>query len=185
MVSATNDISDINHKNSDTEKYKILTDSQTFSKDFKFPKQQFGMTKLGKPHMHSFKLNWLEEFKPDGLIYSITEDGAYCKYYRLFPGAERGLLVKRPFHKCKDAVHEFNAHFRDVKKDKTKGCCGNNMHSAVAVRATEFLKCIEGEWLNINQVLGIKSQAQILKNREVVKSIAQTVHFLAKQSLPI
>ena len=59
------------------------------------------------------------------------------------------------------------------------------MYSAAAVRATEFLKCIEGERLNINQVLDIKSQAQILKNREVVKSIAQTVHFLAKQSLPV
>ena len=118
MVSATNDISDINHKSSDTEKYKILTDSQTFSKDFKFPKQQFGMTKLGKPHMCSFNPNWLEEFKPDGLIYSITEDGAYCKYCRLFPGGERGLLVKKPLCKWKDAICEFNAHFRDVKKDK-------------------------------------------------------------------
>ena len=117
MVSATNDISDINHKSSDTEKYKILTDSQTFSKDFKFQKQQFDMIKLGKPHMCSFNPNWLEEFKPDGLIYAITEDGA-----RLFPGGERGLLVKKPFHKWKDAICEFNAHFRDVKKNKTKGC---------------------------------------------------------------
>ena len=169
MVSATNDISDINHKSSDTEKYKILTDSQTFSKDFKFPKQQFGMTKFGKPHMHSLNPNWLEEFKPDGLIYSITEDGAYCKYFRLFLGGERGLLVKKPFHKWKDAIREFNAHFRDVKKDKTKGCHGNKMHSAAAVRDTEFLKHIEGERLNIKQVLDIKSQDQILKNGEVVK----------------
>ena len=66
LVSTTNDISDIYHKSTDTEKYKILTDSQTFSKDFKFPKQQFGMTKLSKPHMRSFNPNWLEEFKPDG-----------------------------------------------------------------------------------------------------------------------
>ena len=96
---------------------------------------------------------------------------AYCKYCRLFPGGERGLLVKKPFHKWKDAICEFNAHFRDVKKDKTKGCCGNKMHSAAAVRATEFLKHIEGERLNINQVLDIKSQAQILKNREVLPSV--------------
>ena len=136
--------------------YKILSDSQTFSKDFKFPKQQFGMTKLGKLHVCSFYLNWSEEFKPDGLIYSITEDGAYCKYCRLFPGGERGLLVENPFCKWKDAIREFNAHFRDVKKDKTKGCHGNKMHLAAAVRATEFLKCI-GERLNINQVLDIKS----------------------------
>ena len=107
--------------------------------------------------MRSFNPNWLEEFKPDGLIYLIREDGAYCKYYRLFPEGERGLLVKKPFHKSKDAIHEFNAHLKDVKKDKTKGCHGNKMNSAAAVRATEFLKLTEGERLNINQVLDIKS----------------------------
>ena len=56
--------------------------------------EQFGTTKLGKPHMCSFKPNWLEEFKTDGLIYSVIEDGAYCKYCKLFPGGERGLLVE-------------------------------------------------------------------------------------------
>ena len=34
-------------------------------------------------------------------------------------------------------------------------------------------------------MLDIKSQAQILKNRDIVKSIAKTIYFLAKQSLPI
>ena len=54
--------------NIETEKYKILTDSQTFPTSFKFPKEQFGSTKLGKLHMCSFNPNWLEEFKTDGLI---------------------------------------------------------------------------------------------------------------------
>ena len=93
-ATGTNDISDINHSSSDTEKYKILTHSQTFPTGFKFPKEQFGTTKLGKPHMRSFNPNWLEEFKTDGLIYSVTEDGAKCKYCKLFPGGERGLLVR-------------------------------------------------------------------------------------------
>ena len=115
----------------------------------------------------------------------VTEDGAYCKYCKLFPGGERGLLVKKPFHKWKDAIWEFNAHFRDLQKDKTKGCHGNKMHIAAAVWATEFLKHIDGERLNIDQVLDIKSQAQILKNRDIVKSIAKTIYFLTKQSLPI
>ena len=47
------------------------------------------------------------------------------------------------------------------------------------------MKCIEGERLNISQVLDVKSQAQILKNREVVKAIGQTVHFLVKQNIPL
>ena len=53
------------------------------------------------------------------------------------------------------------------------------------IRATEFIKQIEGETQAINQVLDAKSHLQVLKNREVVKSIAKTVHFLAKQSLPL
>ena len=91
-VQQTNDISAVNHKSSDTEKYKILTDPPAIPQNFKFPKEQFGTTNQGKPHMHSFNPNWLEEFKTDGLIYSFTEDAAYCKYCRLFPGGDRGLL---------------------------------------------------------------------------------------------
>ena len=34
----------------------------------------------------------------------------------------RGLLVEKPFHKWKDAIYEFQVHFRGVQKDKTKGC---------------------------------------------------------------
>ena len=59
------------------------------------------------------------------------------------------------------------------------------MHLAAVVRGTEFVKHIEGERLTISQVLDVKSQAQILKNREVVKAIGQTVHFLAKQNIPL
>ena len=59
------------------------------------------------------------------------------------------------------------------------------MHLAAVVRGTEFVKYIEGERINISQVLDVKSQAQILKNREVVKAIGQSVHFLAKQNIPL
>ena len=49
--------------------------------------------------MRSFSISWLDEFGPDGLVYSIEQDAAYCKYCRLFPGGERGLLVEKPFRK--------------------------------------------------------------------------------------
>ena len=45
------------------------------------------------------------------------------------------------------------------------------------VRATEFIRQIEGKTQAINQVLDAKSHLQVLKNREVVKSIAKTVTF--------
>lgn len=98
-ITAVSDISAVNHQSSDAEKYKILTASQSFDRKYEFPQTQFGMKSNGKPHMRSFSKNWLEEFGQDGLMYSVVEDAAYCKYCRLFPGGERGLLVENPFRK--------------------------------------------------------------------------------------
>ena len=135
--------------------------------------------------MHSFSISWLDEFGPDGLVYSVQQDAAYCKYCRLFPGGERGLLVEKPFCKWKDAICEFSAHFRAMQVDKTKGCCVNKLHMSAVLRATESIKCMESDQLPINQVMSTKSQEQIKSNRQVVKSVAQTVHFLAKQNLSL
>ena len=184
-ITAAHDISDIDHRSDDTVKYKILTDTQNFPRNFRFPQQPCGTKAGGKPHMHSFLLNWLDEYQVDGLVYSVKEDAAYCKYCRLFPGGERGLLVETPFCKWKDAIREFNAHFWATQKDKTRGCHGHKLHTSAMVRATEFIRQIEGKTQAINQVLDAKSHLQVLKNREVVKSIAKTVHFLAKQNLSL
>ena len=85
--------------------------------------------------MHSFLLNWLDEYQVDGLVYSVKENAAYCKYCRLFPGEERGLLVETPFHKSKDAIREFNAHFQATQKDKTRGCHGHKLYTSAMIRA--------------------------------------------------
>ena len=101
--------------------------------------------------MRSFSISWLDEFGPDGLVYSIKQDAAYCKYCRLFPGGERGLLVEKPFHKWKDATHEFSAHFRAMQVDRTKGCRGNKLHMSTVHRATEFIKHMESDQLPITK----------------------------------
>ena len=110
-VTTAHDISDIDHRSDDTVKYKILTDTQNFPRNFRFPQQPCETKAGGKPHMCSFLLNWLDEYQVDGLVHSVKEDVAYCKYCRLFPGGETGLLVETPFHKWKDAIREFSAHF--------------------------------------------------------------------------
>ena len=117
-ITAVSDICAVNHQSSDAEKYKILTASQSFDRKYEFPQTQFGMKSNGKPHMRSFSKNWLEEFGQDGLMYYVVEDAAYCKYCRLFPGGERGLLVENPFWKWKDAIREFQAHFHANQKSK-------------------------------------------------------------------
>ena len=184
-ITAVSDISAVNHQSSDAEKYKILTASQSFDRKYEFPQTQFGMKSNGKPHMRSFSKNWLEEFGQDGLMYSVVEDAAYCKYCRLFPGGERGLLVENPFRKWKDAIREFQAHFRANQKDTTKGYRGYKLHMSATTCATEFIKHMEGNHLCVDQALDVQSQSQISKNREVVKSIGKSIHFLAKQNLPL
>ena len=44
---------------------------------------------------------------------------------------------------------------------------------------------MEGVQLQIHQVMDTKSQEHVNKSRQVIASIAKTVHFLAKQNLPL
>ena len=133
--------------------------------------------------MRSFSLKWLDEFRQDGLCYSVYKDAAYCTFCRLFPGGERGLLVEKPFQMWKDVIREFNAHFHNIISDKTKGCHGNKLHLSSVTRATEFVRQTEEKNLPITQVMDETSQKQVMKNKVASKSNAQTVYFLARQGL--
>ena len=70
-------------------------------------------------------------------------------------------------------------------KDKTRGFQGYKLHSNALLMAAEFIKQAEGETQSTYQVLDEKSHMQVLKNRKLVKSIAETVHFLAKHNFPL
>ena len=96
------------------------------------------------PH-EIFLIKWLEEFGQDGLCYSVYEDAAYCKFCKLFPGGERGMLLEKPFQKWKDAISYFNVHFCNILSDKTKGYHGNKLILSAITRGTKFVKCMEGE----------------------------------------
>ena len=135
--------------------------------------------------MRSFSLKCLEELGQDGLCYSMYEDAVYCKVFRLFPGGERGVLVEKPFQKWKDAISYFNAHFHNILCGKTKGYHGNKLHLSAITRVTEFVKHMEDENLPIIQAMDEILQNQVMKNKAAIKSIAQTVYFLAKQGLPL
>ena len=56
--------------------------------------------------MHSFSLTCLDEFKSEGLMYSVKDDGTYCKYCKLFAIGDRGALVQVPF--CRWKMPEVN-----------------------------------------------------------------------------
>ena len=103
--------------------------------------------------MKPFSSKWLEEYGPDGLCYSMYEDAAYCKFCKLFPGGERGVLVEKSFLKLKDAICDSNAHLCNILSDKTKEYHSNKLHLSAITRATEFVKPVEGENLPIIQVL--------------------------------
>ena len=59
------------------------------------------------------------------------------------------------------------------------------MHLSAITRETEFVKHMGGGNLPIIQVMGEISQKQVMKNKAAIKSISQTICFLAKQGLPL
>ena len=62
----------------------ILTETQCIPENFQFSKQEFGTRWDGNPYLHLFSKRWSEEFKFDGLVYSIDRDVEYCNFANFF-----------------------------------------------------------------------------------------------------
>ncbi|XP_054717407.1 uncharacterized protein LOC129226804 [Uloborus diversus] len=134
---------------------------------FKFPSSG--------PRNLRFVLKWLGE--RDWLVYSPSEDGAFCKFCFLFSttvGKQRscpGKLVRQPFRNWKDAKEVFQEH------EKAK------YHSDCLQRAGEFLATYTEKVPSIEKALDVGKLAQIKKNREQLKPIISTALFLARRGL--
>ena len=98
------------------EKYYLLKHHYVPDKNYKFPSRTVG------DHNRKFQATWLDKF--NGLVYSVTDDGGYCKFCVLFgifdPYQELNVLVKQPLCNFKKAKEKLNDHFsaRDQKSIK-------------------------------------------------------------------
>jgi hypothetical protein len=122
-----------------------------------------------------FVAKWCGEW--DWLVYSPSQDGAYCKFCALFCttiGKQRscpGKLVKVPFKNWKDAREVFREH------EKAK------YHSDCLKTAGTFVATTNKTIPSIDKVLDAGHAAQVNKNREQLKPIISTAIFLARRGL--
>ena len=114
-------------KLTDNEKLVLLKQHFVPSRNYKFPTRSF------HGHCRHFQQRWLEQY--NGLVYSESEDGGYCKFCVLFgkcgPTAkELGVLVNRPLTNFRKATEKLGEHFHCLK--------GKKYHQAALEAATAF-----------------------------------------------
>ena len=154
------------------EKYYLLKHHLVPDKHFNFPVNSIG------DHNRKFQNKWLDEY--NGLVYSVVDDGGYCKYCVLFgnydPCQELSALVKRPLKNFKKAREKLNDHFSS-KEQKS--------HLAAIEIAMAFCSGQEKKRVPIDQQISSGRAKLIEENRLKLKSITATVIFCGRQGLVI
>ena len=101
-------------KLTDHEKLILLTKHFIPRRNYKFP------PRLVSGRNRHFQQSWLDQY--NGLVYSETENGRFCKYCVLFatesPSMELGVFVNRPLIDFKRATEKLSDHFRRKKFHK-------------------------------------------------------------------
>ena len=126
-----------------------------------------------------FQSSWLSKY--NGLVYSESADGGFCKYCVVFvkcgPNCkvkELVVLVKKPLTNFKKATEKLDEHFHDKQ-----------FHKAAMEAAMLFIKLQKNKSLSIDQQLSNLRRQHVAKNRLVLQSIVETVMLCARQGLAL
>ena len=142
------------------------------SRNYKFPTRSF------HGHCRHFQQRWLEQY--NGLVYSESEDGGYCKFCVLFgkcgPTAkELGVLVNRPLTNFRKATEKLGEHFHCLK--------GKKYHQAALEAATAFTAAMKNPEVAVDRRLSSERSKRAAENQLKLQSIAETVIFCGRQGL--
>lgn len=139
------------------------------------PDSQLHFPRSGARNLR-FQRHWLDEFK--WLVYSPSQDGAFCIYCRLFspaagigPGNQtRGALVLTKFNKWTTAKENFKDH---ETKDYHKTCVllGSNLE-----------KVVQKSHDSVDLQIDKQCKAEIANNRKRLLPIAETVILCGRQN---
>ena len=163
---------------SNQEKYKLLKEHFVPAPDYMFPSRQHGNTR-------HFQHSWPAKYP--GLVYSVSEDGGFCKYCVLFGKCEAsvkelGVLVNRPLINFKKATEKLTEHFYSA----SKGCSrGKRFHQAAYEEAVTFVSVMDNQSLRIDHQLSSERQKQIAENRLKLQSITETILFCGRQGIAL
>ena len=152
----------------DHEKYTLLTTHFVPPRNYKFPTRNVG----GRDRC--FQYSWLE--KHNGLVYSESQDGGYCKFCVLFardgPKIKLGTLVNRPLIDFKRATEKLADHFFSKK-----------FHKESLEMAASFTATMNHPDLAVDHGLSSERSKRAAENRLKLVSIAETVIFCGRQGI--
>ena len=157
----------------DKEKFFLLKHHFVPTKGHQFPARVFSQ------RQRHFQSSWLDKY--NGLVYSESEDGGYCKFCVLFARCEAsvkelGVLVIRPLTNFKKAIDKLNEHF---------GSKGRKFHQAAVERAIAFCAVMENQAVSIDRQLSSARDKLVTENRLKLQSIAATIIFCGRQALAL
>ena len=156
-------------KLTDNEKYSLLCNHFIPSPTYNFPLIDHG--KQNRSFQHS------SLFRYQGLVYSETDKGGYCKYCILFGTSFDGALVSRPLTNFKRASDKLQEHFSSESARK--------YHRIALERAEAFKSVMEKKSIPVDQQLSKARSLTIANNKQKLKSIAETVIFCGRQGIAL
>ena len=154
---------------SNDEKY-LLTNHFSPNSMYKFPSYDYGKQK------RAFQHNWLSRY--NGLVYSESGKGGYCKYCVLFGRAAysvhsfSGILIDRPLTNLQKASQKLREHFEGVGSDTAK-----KYHLEAVEKAETFKRVMESKQIPVDQQMAKIQALTVAKNKEKLKSIVETIVF--------
>lgn len=152
-------------------KFYTLEHSSSPSSGYSFPCRIINGVK------RHFQHSWLSKY--NGLVYSKSTDGGYCKYCALFairgPNiAEFGVLVNKPFTNFKKVSDKLDQHF-----------FGKQFHKDAVQKAMMFKKVQLNQATLIDQQLSTLRQQWVKQNRLKLRSIVETIIFCGRQGIAL
>ena len=151
----------------DSAKYRLLTNHFKPGPTYSFPRFATG---------RKFQHKWLHQFQP-WLVYSEVAKGRFCLPCALFAtanqGIEMGTLVSRPLINLSKALEILGKH-----KEK-------KYHLVALTKCDEFLRVMKGQQPSIAQRLNKSVTDTVATNRQILKSIIETLILCGRQNIPL
>lgn len=126
---------------SDAEKYDLLVNAKIPDQGYNFPQRRFSEGKRARSFQHA----WFRRF--NGLLYSPSLDGAFCKHCVLFAKVAPGVatlnnlpFVRSPFTNYIRAVEKMQHHFNVAP-----------IHRRAVADATALAQVMQGKAESVNR----------------------------------
>ena len=133
----------------------------------------------------SFQHSWLSRY--NGLVYSEIDKGGYCKHCVLFGQSPSTVcnfaatLVSHPLISLQKASKKLREHFEGIGSVSAR----KYYHLMAVERAEAFKAVMEQKVIPVDQQLSKVRALTVARNRQKIKSIAETILFCGHQGIAL